>query len=236
MNTTAAIAIIFLLLFTLSSLRNRLVFELQSISLLIFNNTSPGIYLYAIFFLPGTIIHELSHWITAEVLHVPTGKISILPATSGNDQEKQLGYVMTAKTDPIRGFIIGMAPVIVSLFALSMLGIYTQNASPTLIKEFSWQGLLLFYAFIVLGNTGVTSKSDRKHLPLITAIAILIHLALNKLQLSLNHSVQVQVYTVAVIVIKGLFMAFALSLLVITALLFIRKILEIILNKSIRRR
>ncbi|KKU14396.1 MAG: hypothetical protein UX21_C0020G0001, partial [Microgenomates group bacterium GW2011_GWC2_45_8] len=57
-------ALIFVILIViLSALRTRLVFELSGTSLLLFDTPRPGIILYSVLVLPGTVIHELSHWL-----------------------------------------------------------------------------------------------------------------------------------------------------------------------------
>ena len=110
------------LVIILSSLRQRLVYELSGTSLLLFSTTSPGIFLYSILVLPGTIIHELSHWIVAEVLGVRTGQISIFPDLETGASTRRLGSVATAKSDPFRAFLIGIAPFISGLAILAVLG------------------------------------------------------------------------------------------------------------------
>src|SRR3989344_2045217 len=62
----------------------------------------------AILFFPGTIIHELSHWIIAEILRVKTGEISFIPQVekreSGSPRGEagqeyiKLGHVEVAQT------------------------------------------------------------------------------------------------------------------------------------------
>ncbi|KKU25515.1 MAG: putative membrane protein [Microgenomates group bacterium GW2011_GWA2_46_16] len=116
-------ALIFVILIViLSALRTRLVFELSGTSLLLFDTPRPGIILYSVLVLPGTVIHELSHWLVAEILQVRTGEIVILPELTGGDGEERLGSVQTERTDPLRGFLIGIAPFLTGLLILVTLG------------------------------------------------------------------------------------------------------------------
>src|SRR5947209_5745118 len=59
---------------------------------------------------PGTVIHELAHLFTAEILGVHTGKLSLVPESIAEPNIKA-GSVMIAATDPFRRYAIGLAPV-----------------------------------------------------------------------------------------------------------------------------
>ena len=64
-------------------------------------------------FLPGVIVHELSHMLVAAILIVPIGEIEFMPKrTEGG---VKLGSVAIGSCDPIRRAIIGFAPVFVGL-------------------------------------------------------------------------------------------------------------------------
>src|SRR3989442_1579645 len=66
--------------------------------------------------LPGTIIHELSHIITAGVLMVHTGEMEFTPQI--REDEVKLGSAQIGKTDPFRRALIGVAPVILGSAAI----------------------------------------------------------------------------------------------------------------------
>lgn len=160
------------LILVLSALRTRLVYELTGSSLLLFRTTKPGIYLFSILVLPGTILHELSHWLTAELLGVKTGAITILPSLSGQTKEEQLGSVATAKTDPLRGFLIGIAPLLTGLLVLVVLG----------QLKFS---LLTAYGIMVVGNSMLISRADRATWPVVIVLALLATIVLWRYNLAL---------------------------------------------------
>ena len=152
------------LIIVLSAVRSRLVFELSGISLLLFGSTRPGVIVYSIMVLPGTIIHELSHWVVAEVLQVPTGEISILPDFSNGEEKRQkLGHVMTASADPLRSFVIGIAPFVSGLGLLALFGYLF---STWWARGYPWWSLaLLGYGIMVVGNSMMISKEDRRSWP-----------------------------------------------------------------------
>ncbi len=171
---TLVIAITLILL--LSALRTRLVYELSGMSFLLFNSSRPGLLIYSLLMLPGTIAHELSHWIMAEVLQVKTGKITILPELHGEGGEENLGSVMTAKSDPFRGFLIGLAPFITGIIILIVLGRLLTIGLDT--HFLWWQLTLIIYGIMVVGNSMLISDADRRTWPVMIILVILIFLTL----------------------------------------------------------
>jgi len=166
-----SLTIFVILIIILSTLRSRLVYELSGTSLLVFGRAEPGIAIYSFFVLPGTIIHELSHWIVAELLLVRTGPITIFP------QEKRLGSVATVKSDPFRGFLIGLAPFITGLIILMILG---QLLSLGWGSYNWWQLALIIYGIMVMGNSMMISESDRRTWPFIIFFILLIFILISK--------------------------------------------------------
>ena len=63
----------------------------------------------AILFLPGTIIHELSHIIMAGICLVHVGEMDFLPQSS--PEGVRLGSAEIGLTDPFRRALIGVAPL-----------------------------------------------------------------------------------------------------------------------------
>jgi hypothetical protein len=170
-----SLAAFVLLIVTLSSLRSRLVYEISGISLLLFGTTKPGLGIYSAIFLPGTIIHELSHWIVAEILQVRTGEITIFPDDNESGNNQKLGSVATERTDPFRGFLIGLAPFISGLLILVVLGQLLSDGWGTYVW---WQVTLIIYGVIVIGNSMMISSADRKSWPFILIFFALIGIAI----------------------------------------------------------
>lgn len=160
------------MILVIAALRRRLVFELQGTSLLLFGRPRIGIFIYSLVFLPGTILHELSHWIVAEILQVPTGRIRILPTLEAEGEgEEKLGYVMTARTGIVKGFLIGFAPMFTGIGTLVILGYLLDtlwSAAPL------WQIALVIYGLIVVSNSMIVSSADRKNWPAAAVLLILI--------------------------------------------------------------
>lgn len=108
----------------------------------------------AVLFLPGTIIHELSHLLVAGVILVPVGEIDVLPQV----QEKgvRLGSVQIGQTDPFRRTIVGVAPVLVGIASILGILYFTQSGSQLVL----WQLVLSLYLIFQIGNTMFSSKKD----------------------------------------------------------------------------
>lgn len=135
--------------------------------------------IWSLIFLPGTVFHELSHFLFAILTGARTGKIEIFPDLTSNDWESQdgtqsvtLGYLQTQKLNPLQGFLIGTAPFMVGLLLLTYLSsqIY-QGPSHSSIYIF----LAQCYLFFSVANSFFPSWSDlHQVLPLTLVIAALL--------------------------------------------------------------
>jgi hypothetical protein len=118
-------------------------------------NKKATIYLLAFIFLPGTIIHELSHFLMAKLLFIQTGKISFLPKIEGS--EIKLGTITIAKTDPIRRFLIGIAPLIFGTVIILITLYFTFHNPPA---NNIWIFIIITYILFEICNTMFSSKKD----------------------------------------------------------------------------
>lgn len=141
------ILILFFVSQMLTKILSRLFYHL-------FKSQKIVIQLLSFLFLPGVVVHELSHLLTASMLMVPTGEVEFLPEVHGN--EVKMGSVAIAKTDPFRRFLIGVAPLILGL---SMLFIFFWYFYP-LKSLLSYPTALLFYVIFEVGNTMFSSRKD----------------------------------------------------------------------------
>jgi hypothetical protein len=147
--------------------------RVQSLSVLIFGNGAAPMYLYALLMLPGTLIHELSHFFAAKLLGVRTGRISLRPRLSADGRRWILGQTQIVETDEVRGSLIGLAPLLVGsalLFCVVRWGLGvtalttgTGNRNvdlahlPGLRGAWPW-----LYLLLVIGNSMFPSPSDRR--------------------------------------------------------------------------
>src|SRR5512139_2045907 len=80
--------------------------EIQAFFLIL--TRRPGITqtVFALIFFPGVLLHELSHFLTAKLLGVRTGRFSLIPRPT-LDGKLQMGFVETAPSGLIRDALVG---------------------------------------------------------------------------------------------------------------------------------
>lgn len=127
-----------------------------------------------ILLLPGVIVHELAHLVTAEVLFVRTGGLSF--ELEKGDEELGMGRVMIQQTDPLRRAIIGFAPVFMGIL-LIFASLFYLLSEQKLISS-PWNYLLLFFLVFEIGNTMFSSKKDLEGTVTLLIALILSFLAL----------------------------------------------------------
>jgi hypothetical protein len=139
------------LLYILSGTLTQGVYEL---TVLLSGSRTMGITVISLFTFPGTVIHELAHLFTAEILGVRTGKLTLVP--EGLDTEEiQAGSVMISHTDPFRRYLIGLAPLFAGMVAISAIAYLMTLPTPyTLLPIF------YFYLLFAVSNAMFSSKED----------------------------------------------------------------------------
>ena len=90
----------------------------------------------------------------ATLLFVRTGKIEIFPTTS-EEGRVQLGSIGIAHTDPIRRFLIGIAPVVVGT-GLLLWALFSLMPEPLDVGR----SALLFFVVFEIANTMFSSRKD----------------------------------------------------------------------------
>lgn len=154
-----------------------LIFSRQTLLNILLRISGPNFAktLYFLIFFPGVVIHELAHFFAASILLVPTGEISIFP------EEKKIGSIKIAKTDPIREAIIGLAPTIIGTAVILVIFLMPLNLPPeilgfrklfTLLKE--PKKLFWLYLIFAINNTMFASESDRRSFLGFLALIVLI--------------------------------------------------------------
>lgn len=144
-------------------------------------------------FLPGTIIHEGAHWITAYVLGLKPSKFRVWPKMRKNSVG--LGSVSVRSGGMWLDTLVGLAPLLVGALLLVLIThrIFDAYRVTTLLVQGDWQssvgafwdalqqpdGALWCYLLFAIGNAMIPSASDRapaKPIPLYFLLAILIYL------------------------------------------------------------
>jgi hypothetical protein len=193
-NNWGTFLYLLLLLVPMIFLQRFLQHEIQAIFLLITRHSEIAMALFSLLFLPGILLHEISHFAMARLLGVRTGRFSIIPKKLEGGR-LQLGYVETAKTDFFRDALIGVAPLVtggifVAFAGVSRLGLNTIWANlihgqmsainlsikTVVARPDFW---LWFYLTFAVSSTMLPSTSDRRAwLPLILVILGLVGLIL----------------------------------------------------------
>jgi hypothetical protein len=132
--------------------------HIQGLVLLITNRNGPASTVYFYLLAPGVILHEISHWLVARLLFVPTRDVALFRPQPAETRDKQggpvtLGYVEIFKTDPVRQSLIGLAPLPVGILVLLLLAAlldFNAGVSTFSPKDDSiWQSIALLPAEIV---------------------------------------------------------------------------------------
>lgn len=174
----AAVALV-LLIFS----QRRIHAHLHGVSLLLTGRPEWAIYVYAAVLFPGVVLHEVSHWLTANLLGVRTGGVSVLPRRQP-DGTLQLGYVEYYRgrmLDPVRESLIGGAPLIAGTivilliinraFGVTNLSTAFQTGDISAMAEAMAQFvaapsfLVWLYFLFAIANAMLPSKSDRHAWP-----------------------------------------------------------------------
>lgn len=122
-------------------------------------NQHTAIVIWSLIFLPGTLIHEVSHFLIAALTGARTGKIEIFPEYLEDDSHVALGSVQTQKLNPIQGFLVGIAPFISGMALLIWLASLFQTSFAA--KDI-WLLLLEGYLFFTIANSFFPSWPDIK--------------------------------------------------------------------------
>ncbi|HUH97965.1 MAG TPA: hypothetical protein VLZ89_11435 [Anaerolineales bacterium] len=167
--------------------------EIQAVFLILSRSERFTVTIFSILFLPGVLLHELSHYGMALLLGVEAARFSLIPQLL-EDGRLQLGYVETATTDIVRDSLVGAAPLFVGGGFVAFVALVPLHLQPMwqVLRNgqlgLFWFGLtrlltirdfpLWFYLTFAVSSTMLPSRSDRHAwLPLGVAIAVLIALA-----------------------------------------------------------
>lgn len=96
--------------------------SLQELSMRWVGDPDVALIIYFVLVLPGVIIHELSHWLTATLLGVRVSRFSLGPVRQGRSKRVSLGSIRVGKVDPVRASLIGLAPLLGASVLILLIG------------------------------------------------------------------------------------------------------------------
>lgn len=184
------------------------------------------IVLWSLVFLPGTIVHELSHFFLAILVGARTGKIEIFPEFLDSDDQDggvALGSVQTQKLNIFQGVLVGLAPFFVGLGLLVWLGtIILQSYSLSSYGTLVLQG----YLFFTISNSFFPSPSDLVHVIPATISVIIIAILAWLVGVQFSFSLSQEMLDVAQTIFLITIASTGLNLLISLALYLLRRALK----------
>lgn len=148
--------------------------HLQGLAYLITGHREVALWMFFVIFLPGTLVHELSHWLAARLLGVRTGRLEIWPHRKKD--AIWLGSVQVSRADPLRSSLIGLAPLITGSLAAAAIGTHLRlDTLGALVIQGDWQAAwnelgasarlpdfwLWIYLLFAIANRMLPSPADR---------------------------------------------------------------------------
>lgn len=126
-------------------------------------------WLKALFFLPGTFLHELSHFTVAKLLGAKITGFSLFPKMTRDPSSQRISYTYGSVhfVPKIRAFnfLIGLAPIMLWLLLyriFDIMGIMDEVAQGNLMPSLSIKTFVIVYIFAVLLYSGRPSAVDIK--------------------------------------------------------------------------
>jgi len=182
---------------------------------------------WSIIFLPGTLIHEISHFLIAALTGARTGKIEIFPEYLEDSNEKSthvaLGSVQTQKLNPIRGFLVGIAPFIFGMALLIWLAALLQTAYS---EGNTWLVVLEGYLFFTIANSFFPSWTDIKQTLPFVIISLVVALLAWYFGFQVTLSSNSYVWTVLDSLWKAILISILLNLSLIGLFFLIRRLIK----------
>lgn len=181
--------------------------------------------LVSLFYLPGTIIHELAHLLVAMVLMLKIRDIKIFPEFEKN--YIKLGSVHYEKKDFIRGIIVGIAPFIVGIiFCLSLAYLKIFPSDNIFINT------VFIYIIFTITSTMFSSKQDLVDLvyliPLLIIVIGVIYIFNIRIDLFLQNKIFIERITYFT---QSINMYFFLSIIINIMFIIIFRSLRVITKK-----
>ena len=150
--------------------------HVQGLGVLLFGKADYGMTLLWVVLLPGILLHEASHWLTARALGLKTGKFNMLP--SADKDQIVLGSVEVQRSNPLKDSLVGLAPFLAGTLALLLMGylVFDVGALGQALEDNAWDRMaallantvqvndawLWLYLMFAVSNAMMPSAADRE--------------------------------------------------------------------------
>lgn len=134
-------------------------------------------------FFPGTIIHELAHFLTATVLFLKVRSIDILPRREG--AEIKLGSVLYEKKDFVRGVLVGIAPIFAGVLFFWLVAAFRLFPARNILMN-----IVFLYLIFAVSSMMFSSKRDLVDLIYFIPLAVFLYGAIYIFDLRLDFLIQ----------------------------------------------
>jgi len=159
--------------------------RITRLTLLVTADAAIAIYVWFCLLFPGTLVHELSHWVFAKILGVRTVRFSLGPQMRGKGAV-QFGAVTFQRSDFFRESLIGVAPLLVGtglVLAIATGRLHLAPQAPVLAPELlarirqvpqAQDAWLWLYLLAAISNAMLPSVADRQSWPALALFLCLI--------------------------------------------------------------
>lgn len=131
---------------------------------------SQSVLMYALLMFPGVLIHEIAHFLSAALLNLRTGSITLIPELhKGGSVE--FGSVQVEQKDPIRMLLVGISPLFVGIILVIWLG--DMIVSRFVLLGIDWLLVLLSILLVHISVHMFPSSKDLAVWPAMVAISLL---------------------------------------------------------------
>ncbi len=178
------LSLTFIILFLLFLIAQKISSYIYYFLLLFTASQRFSVSILSLILLPGTIIHELSHFLFASILRVPTGELSVIPTIDEKTGQVKAGKLEIGKVDPFRYAIVGLAPTIIGIFLIYVSGklFFPQQLA---VNNYLLTTIGVYLLFII-SATMFSSNKDMESLKIALPITCLIILSLYFIGLRLS--------------------------------------------------
>lgn len=225
-------------------LKHWITVHIQGVVFLLTGNIRVAQWIFWLILLPGTILHEMSHWLIAKLLLVKIHNFSLWPKVRSDGWMEMGSIQMDGKIDPFRHSLIGLAPLIFGTLAILFIGqvmlaiehvavvFYSGNLNQMVqtildmgVVPATWLWLYLIFA---ISNAMFPSVSDRQAWR--TALLYLSLIFLSLLIVGFIPTIPPSLQTLGLNIITALLFAFVVTIIVNTIFVLLISSFEFIIS------